>query len=68
MLLVEELTRDVLCNELIEMNKSLDVGQVEHAKQHMKNMVDILMSPNDFMSIDVSPGQWTLKVVRKERT
>lgn len=56
MLITNELTRDVLCNELIELDKCikshLDPVPSE-ASQHIYNMVSILMSPEDMVQVNV---------------
>lgn len=56
MLITNELTRDVLCNELIELDKCiksyLDPVPSE-ASQHIYNMVSILMSSEDMVHVDI---------------
>ena len=54
MLVVDELVRDVLCNELIELNKSLACNLMSHAREHVTNISNILMSPYDFIHVDIS--------------
>lgn len=56
MLITNELTRDVLCNELIELDKSIksNLDQVpSEVSQHIYNMVSILMSSEDMVQVDV---------------
>ena len=56
MLITNELTRDVLCNELIELDKCIKsyLDQVpSEISQHIYNMVSILMSPEDIKQVDV---------------
>lgn len=50
MLITTELTRDVLCHEVIEASKWASDGS--QLAQHLINMRDILMSPNDFVHVD----------------
>lgn len=56
MLITNELTRDVLCNELIQLDKCiksyLDPLPSE-ASEHIYNMVSILMSPKDMVQVPV---------------
>lgn len=56
MLITNELTRDVLCNELIELDKCIKFyldPAPSKTSQHISNMVSILMSPEDMKQVDV---------------
>lgn len=56
MLITNELTRDVLCNELLQIDKyikSASSDDMHELSQHIYNMVSILMSDDDFVYVDV---------------
>lgn len=48
MLVVNEIVRDVLCNELIKLSKYVP----PEAYEHLRSMSDILMSDKDFQYVD----------------
>lgn len=52
MLIVSELVRDVLCCELVAASNAAKAGVMSDVMSHVKNMSDILMSPEDFKHID----------------
>lgn len=55
MLITNELTRDVLCNELIELDKCIKSyldPVLSKVSQHIYNMVSILMSDEDMKHVD----------------
>lgn len=56
MLLVKEIVRDVLANEVIQLNKCIDAlppsTTCNDMRNHVKNMVDILMSDVDFKKVN----------------
>ena len=57
MLVTTETVRDVLCCEVIELDKiikSLSCTQARDMSRHISNMVSILMSPTDFKYINDS--------------
>lgn len=53
MLITTELTRDVLCNEVIQISNAAKANVMPDIMQHLKIMADILMSPNDFVHVDI---------------
>lgn len=52
MLITTELVRDVLCIEIMSVKKSDDIHDVE-TQQHIQNIIDILMSNNDWHHVDI---------------
>lgn len=52
MLITTELVRDVLCIEIMSVKKSDNIHDVE-TQQHIQNIIDILMSNNDWHHVDI---------------
>lgn len=55
MLMTTELVRDVLCCEVIKLDKlikSLSCPQQKDMSMCISNMTSILMSPNDFVHVE----------------
>lgn len=60
MLNVDELVRDVLCAELIQIDalvKSLSCTQQQELLLHISNMKSILMSEVDFVQVSEEKGK-----------
>lgn len=51
MLVSEDLVRDVLCCEVLQLRKYISSNDV-NAQGHLNNIVEILMSQHDFIHVD----------------
>lgn len=67
MLVVEEIVRDIICNEVIEIAKELNnlslpptSPELVHIKTHLGNISEILLSENDFKRIPNDPKEFSL--------
>lgn len=65
MLVCSETTRDVLCMELVAIDKAcnilvpMEAEDVDIIRHHVRNMRDILMSPCDFKHVTSSQKGYT---------
>lgn len=57
MLITTELVRDVICNECIQASNAAKANVMSDVMSHLQNMADILMSPDDFVHVDIPA--WT---------
>lgn len=69
MLVTSELVRDVLCKELISVNKCIEAQPMSISadmRHHLQNMANILMSDRDFVQVPPTTQNYKLREIAEK--